>query len=160
MTARPLLPLLVSKGMPSLTQLYGTTYEIARAARAGKISYIYQLGDHDPSGVLIPQTIEHRLTELCEKFDCPPPIIERVALTKQQIAAFNLPTRPTKREGNRHARKFEGDSVELDALPSLELRRMVREVIERHISPRDLEVLRASEDSERELLEAWAVEEE
>jgi hypothetical protein len=37
---------------------------------------------------------------------------------------------------------------------------MVREVIERHISPRDLEVLRASEDSERELLEAWAVEEE
>jgi hypothetical protein len=39
---------------------------------------------------------------------------------------------------------------------------MVREVIERHISNRELEVLRAAEDSERELLDAWAdrVEEE
>jgi hypothetical protein len=32
----------------------------------------------------------------------------------------------------------------------------VREVIERHISDRDLEVLRAAEESERELLEMWA----
>jgi hypothetical protein len=32
----------------------------------------------------------------------------------------------------------------------------VREVIERHISKRDLRILRAAEDSERELLEAWA----
>ena len=55
-----------------------------------------------------------------------------------------------------HADKFEGDSVELDALPSGILRDMVREVIERHISERDLEVLRAAEDSERELLDAWA----
>jgi hypothetical protein len=28
-----------------------------------------------------------------------------------------LPTRPTKREGNRHADSFEGENVELDALP-------------------------------------------
>src|SRR5262249_21977529 len=112
------VPLLVSKGMPSLTQLYGSAYQIARAARhADKYSYIYQFGDHDPSGVLIPKTIERRLNELCEKFDVPRPNFERVALTKKQIAAFNLPTRPTKREGNRHANKFEGASVELDALP-------------------------------------------
>jgi hypothetical protein len=58
-----------------------------------------------------------------------------VALTEQQIAEFNLPTRPTKREGNRHAYGFAGDSVELDALPPHVLRDMVRDVIERHISP-------------------------
>src|SRR5262249_8241025 len=63
------VPVLVSKGMPSLTQLYGTACEIARAAHTGKPSYIYQFGDHDPSGVLIPKTIESRLNELCEKFD-------------------------------------------------------------------------------------------
>jgi hypothetical protein len=107
------VPLLVSKGMPSLTQLYGSAYQIARAARADKESYIYQFGDHDPSGVLIPKTIERRLTELCEKLDCPGPYFERVALTEEQITEFNLPTRPTKRNGNRHANKFEGDSVEL-----------------------------------------------
>jgi hypothetical protein len=157
------VPIIVSKGMPSLTQLYGTAYEIARAAHhTNKYSYIYQFGDHDPSGVLIPQTIERRLNQFCEKFDCPLPTIERVALTKKQITRFNLPTRPTKREGNRHAYKFVGNSVELDALPASQLRSMVREVIERHISKRDLRILRAAEDSERELLETWAdrVEEE
>ena len=147
---------LVSKGMPSLTQLHSSACMIARAARAGKDAFIYQFGDHDPSGVLIPKTIDRRLSELCQKLGCDPPSIERVALTKEQITRFNLPTRPTKREGNRHAHKFEGDSVELDALPATELRSMVREVIERHISERNLTVLRAAESSERELLYAWA----
>jgi hypothetical protein len=147
---------LVSKGMPSLTQLHSSACMIARAARAGKDAFVYQFGDHDPSGVLIPKTIRRRLNEFCEKFGCDPPTIERVALTEEQITRFNLPTRPTKREGNRHALKFEGDSVELDALPASELRSMVREVIERHISERHLEVLRVTEASERGLLEAWA----
>src|SRR5262249_42485183 len=75
------VPVIVSKGMPSLTQLFGSACEIKHAAEAEKYSYIYQFGDHDPSGVLIPQTIQRRLTELCEKFDCPPPFFERVALT-------------------------------------------------------------------------------
>jgi hypothetical protein len=150
------VPIIVSKGMPSLTQLYGTAREIYLAADAGKETYIYQFGDHDPSGVLIPQTIERRLDELCQKFDCPAPIIERVALTEEQIDEFNLPTRPTKRQGNSHANTFEGDSVELDALPPAELRRMVRDVIEQHISEHELLTLRAAEESERDLLEAWA----
>jgi hypothetical protein len=55
----------VAKGMPSITQLYGTARQVARAARAGKPSYIYQFGDHDPSGVLIPKVIERRLKQFC-----------------------------------------------------------------------------------------------
>jgi hypothetical protein len=150
------VPVLISKGMPSLTQLYGTACQIYGADEAGKQAHIYQFGDHDPSGVLIPQTIERRLNELCQKLDCSPPIVERVALTEEQIAEFDLPTRPTKRQGNNHANTFEGESVELDALPSNVLRTMVRKVIEQHITPRDLEVLRSAEDSERRLLDAWA----
>src|SRR5215831_6220558 len=150
------VPLMVSRGMPSLTFLHGTALAIRSAARQNKQTYIYQFGDHDPSGVLIPQSIERRLDEMCERLDCSPPIIERVALTEEHIAEFNLPTRPTKRDGNPHARGFEGDSVELDALPPRVLREMVREVIERHITPRALEVLRAAEESERSLLKMWA----
>src|SRR5262245_21732793 len=151
------VPLVVSKGMPSITQLYEAAREIANAAhRAGKYTYIYQFGDHDPSGVLIPKTIKHRLGELCEKFDCPPPHFERVALTEQQIKKYRLPTRPTKRAGNTHAVGFFGRSVELDALPPRVLREMVRKVIERHISKRQLTTLRVAEESERELLGAWA----
>jgi hypothetical protein len=106
--------------------------------------------------VLIPKTIERRLEELCDKLGCPPPKFKRVALTEAQIGDFDLPTRPTKRTGNSHANAFAGDSVELDALPPDVLRAMVRESIERHISAGQLAKLRVAEESERELLEAWA----
>ena len=97
------VPLMVSRGMPSITFLHGTALEIQARCRARQASYIYQFGDHDPSGVLIPQTIERRLDEMCEKLDCPPPDVKRVALTEAQIRRYRLPTRPTKREGNTHA---------------------------------------------------------
>jgi hypothetical protein len=150
------VPLMISRGMPSLTFLHGTARQILRAAEQNKQTYIYQFGDHDPSGVLIPKTIENRLNQMCEHLDCPPPIIERVALTEEQIDEFDLPTRPTKRDGNRHARDFVGDSVELDALPPQILRDMVTEVIERHISAAATAALRVAEESERELLRVWA----
>jgi hypothetical protein len=150
------VPVLVSKGMPSLTQIYSCACNVARAAEAGKESFIYQFGDHDPSGVLIPQVIERRLAELCEKFDCPAPSVERIALTEKQISIFRLPTRPTKRAGNSHALKFAGRSVELDALPAQALRKLVHECIENHIPQHQLDTLRAAEESEREVLEHWA----
>jgi hypothetical protein len=149
------VPLMVSRGMPSLTFLHGSAQAILRAAQQDKQTYIYQFGDHDPSGVLIPQTIERRLNEMCEQFDCPAPYVERVALTEGQIKKHRLPTRPTKREGNRHANGFVGDSVELDALPPRVLRTMVRKVIEQHISPAATVALREAEDSERKLIRAW-----
>jgi hypothetical protein len=149
------VPLMVSRGMPSITFLHGSALAIRSAAERDKSTYIYQFGDHDPSGVLIPQTIERRLNQMSERLDCPAPSVERIALTEAHITEFNLPTRPTKRVGNRHADAFEGDSVELDALPPRTLRDMVREVIERHISPAATLALRVAEDSERELLRAW-----
>jgi hypothetical protein len=149
------VPLMVSRGMPSLTFLHASAREIRRAYRQGKRSFIYQFGDHDPSGVLIPQTIERRLNELCEQLGCDPPTVQRIALTEEMIDEFNLPTRPTKRKGNSHANRFEGDSVELDALPPSALRDLVRAVIEDHVSPEETEALRVAEESERELLRAW-----
>ena len=129
--------------------------EIQRAAEHGKRSFIYQFGDHDPSGVLIPHTIERRLGEMCQELGCPPPTAKRVALTEAQIRRYRLPTRPTKRDGNPHAAGFVGDSVELDALPPRVLRDMVRTVIEKHVSPVQTEALRAAEESERDLLRVW-----
>ena len=108
--------------------------------------------------MLIPQTIERRLDEMCERLDCPPPTVKRVALTEAQIRRYRLPTRPTKRDGNTHAADFEGDSVELDALPPRVLRDMVRKVIEQHVSPAQTEALRVAEESERELLRMWGPE--
>jgi DNA topoisomerase VI subunit A len=105
------VPVVVSKGMPSLTQVHGSFANIYRAAEAGKESYLYQFGDHDPTGCLIPKSIEARLRHFCEQCDCQYPVVERIALTPEQIDSFHLPTRPTKRAGNNHAHKFEGDSA-------------------------------------------------
>ena len=154
-TAQYHVPLMVSRGMPSLTFLHSSAQAISRAAEKGKQTYIYQFGDRDPSGVLIPQTIRRRLNEMCWKLHCDPPVVVRIALSEELIEYFDLPTRPTKRHGNNHARGFVGDSVELDALPPRELRALVTEVIEQHVSPEATMALRAAEESERELLRAW-----
>jgi hypothetical protein len=150
------VPVVVSKGVPSLTQVYTSFTNIRHASAAGKVSYLYQFGDHDPTGCLIPRTIEARLEEFCDKYGCDFPVVERIALTEEQIQHHRLPTRPTKRDRNTHAHTFAGDSVELDALPSSELRNLVRECIERHISPHAVATLRATEESEREFIEALA----
>jgi hypothetical protein len=151
------VPVVVSKGTPSLTQVYQSFESILHAAQeAGKASYIYQFGDHDPTGCLIPKVIEQRLTEFCEQYDCALPTVERIALTPAQIRRYRLPTRPTKRAGNTHAKQFTGDSTELDALPPNVLRRLVRNCIERHISSTQVEALRAAEESERSIIKAFA----
>jgi hypothetical protein len=154
------VPLNVSRGMPSLTFVHQTAVSVKRAAKQDKQTFIYQFGDHDPSGVLIPRAMERRLDEMCGRLGCPSPIVERVALTEDQIRQFRLPTRPTKRKGNTHAKGFDGDSVELDALPARELRSMVLRVIEQHISPAEVAILRESEESERELIRAFRPEAE
>jgi Fe2+ or Zn2+ uptake regulation protein len=151
------VPVHVSRGVPSLTQIYSSFTHIRAAALHHKPSFIYQFGDHDPSGVFIPKHMEKRLHEFCHKYGVRPlPIIERIALTPEQIKQYRLPTRPTKREGNSYAKGFEGRSVELDALPSNTLRELVTACIERHISPQQVEALRAAEDSERGIIEAFA----
>ena len=155
MTSQFDVPLMVSRGMPSLTFLHKSAQAIRNAAEHDKQTFIYQFGDHDPSGVLIPKTIERRLNEMCELFGCPPPQVKRIALTEKQIKRYRLPTRPTKRNGNAHAAGFVGRSVELDALPPGVLRNLVRKAIEQHISPAQTLGLRAAEESERKLLLAW-----
>ena len=85
------VPLMVSRGMPCITFLHGTALAIQSAAERNKRSYIYQFGDHDPSGVLIPKTIERRLDEMCEKLDVAAPTVKRVALTEKQIERYRPP---------------------------------------------------------------------
>jgi hypothetical protein len=63
------VPLMVSHGMSSITFLHGTALEIQKAAQHGKRSFIYQFGDHDPSGVAIQRSMERRLNQMCEQLD-------------------------------------------------------------------------------------------
>jgi endogenous inhibitor of DNA gyrase (YacG/DUF329 family) len=145
----------------SLSQLWESANCIRNAwRRAGKRSFIYQFDDFDATALVHAASTERRLKQLCAKLNCPPPTVERVALTPEQIEEHRLPSRPSKTfaEGNKHAKSvnFQGESTELDALPAAILQGMVTEVLERHISPEQLEVLREAERSERQILRNWA----
>jgi hypothetical protein len=72
----------------------------------------------------------------------------RIAVTPGQIAAWDLPTRPTKTSDSR-AKGFDRDSVELDAIDPDTLRDLVRQAIEHHLPPDQFAVLKAAEESER-----------
>lgn len=143
------VPLMVTRGYPSLTFLYAAGDTIREI---GKPAFIYHLGDHDPSGVNAAEKVESGLREYAPGI---PITFERLAVLPQQIAAWNLPTRPTKTTDTR-AKGFGAISVELDAIDGPRLRKMVRDALDRHMPADQLEVLQAAEESEREWLLSWA----
>lgn len=142
------VPLMVTRGFPSAT----FTYEAAEQIKAqGKETHIYYFGDYDPSGVLIPQDAARKLRTHGADVH-----FERVSVNEWQIDAWNLPTRPTKRGANSHAKQFASErSVELDAVPPHYLRDLVTDCIVQHLPrPDEIERLTRIEGLERETLRA------
>jgi len=111
-------------------------------------AYIYHLGDYDPSGVNAGEKIEETLRAMAPDAEI---YFERIAVTPEQIAEWNLPTRPTKASDTR-SKGFGNISVELDAIDPNALRALVQETIEQHLPPDQFEVLKAAEESEREII--------
>lgn len=141
------VPLMVARGYASLSFLHNAAEHINELDVP---AYIYHLGDYDPSGVNAGEKIEETLRELASDAEIN---FERIAVTPEQIADWDLPTRPTKATDTR-AKDFGEISVELDAIEPSRLRAIVQEAIEYHLPPRHFEVLKAAEDSERDLLRA------
>jgi hypothetical protein len=139
------VPLMVSRGFSSISYLY----EAAATIRdQGKPAHLYYFGDHDPSGVHIDRVIEARLREFAPDAEIH---FQRVAVRPEQIREWGLPTRPTKKTDSR-SKTFQGESVEVDAIPPRRLREIVRGCIEQHIDTTKLATLRVAEQSEREIL--------
>ena len=145
------VPLMSAKGYPSLTFLHSAAAQMAEEDRP---CFVYQFGDHDPSGLDAARAIEENLREMAPSAEIH---FERVAVTPEQISEWNLPTRPTKTTDTRAKKWTGGDSVELDAIDPDALRGLVRDCIERHIDRRQLEVLLEAEKSERKQLAIFAL---
>jgi hypothetical protein len=137
---------MVTRGYPLITYLYGAAEAIANC---GKPAYIYYFGDHDPSGIDIPRKVEAGLREFAPFADIH---FQRVAVLPEQIEELQLPTRPTKKTDSR-SKTFEGESVEVDAIPPAQLRSLARRCIERHVDRHALRVMQITEESERALLQ-------
>jgi len=145
-TAEYDVPLMISRGFSSETFLYETAEDINEE---GCPAVIYQLGDHDPSGVAAWDDIQRKLRDFVD--DGIDVTFERIAVTPEQITELALPTRPTKQSDTRAA-KFDGESVEVDAIPSSALRDLVRDAIEQWIDREALRLTKIAERSEREIL--------
>ena len=117
-------------------------------AAKNKPAFLYYFGDHDPSGCDITRAVERGIREFAPESEIS---FQRVAVTREQIEAWDLPTRPTKQTDSR-SKNFDGESVEVDAIPPARLRTMVRECIEQHIDQEALERTRMIEDQERQTL--------
>lgn len=81
-------------------------------------------------------------------------LMQRIALTPDQIEDYALPSRPAKASDPRTA-NFDGDgTVEAEALPVDVLLDIVRDSIESFIDTDALAAARVAEESEREILAA------
>ncbi|MCX6924086.1 MAG: hypothetical protein NT154_12885, partial [Verrucomicrobia bacterium] len=117
------VPLMVTRGYPSISYLY----EAAEAvSECNKPAFLYYFGDYDPSGCDITRAVEAGIREFAPTAEIH---FKRVAVTPEQITEWKLPTRPTKTTDSR-SRRFDGESVEVDAVPPATLRGLVRSCIE------------------------------
>jgi hypothetical protein len=140
----------ITRGYSSETFAYAEAQSIMRAQRAGKWVYVYDLGDHDPSGVDAWRDFERKVTAFLEGKPRGYRVsFERLAVNPEQIEEMGLPTRPTKGTDSRSAGFGEGGSVEVDAIPAPDLRQIVTDAIEQHVDQAELERQKAQEARER-----------
>ncbi len=143
------VPLMVARGYASASFKWRIAQHIKAA---GRPCHLYHVGDYDPSGIDIARDIEKGLREFAPEAEIH---FETIAVTPEQIAEYDLPTKPPKASDSR-TRKFKGGTVEVEALPVEVLQAIVRDAIEQHIDFRELEVIEATEQSEKQVLGAWA----
>jgi hypothetical protein len=151
------LNLHVARGFSSLSYLHQAAEDLIQG---GRPAYIYTLTDLDPSGLGIARDIENKLRAMVgNRVHLQ---VERLAVTPQQVAHWDLPTRPTKHTDTRAAKfvkEFGNQSVELDAIPPNTLRKIVGDAIARHADSHEIARLKQIESAERESISAiWGKE--
>jgi hypothetical protein len=144
--------LMIARGFASESFLWSTANTIREQAEDGKDVVIYQLGDHDPSGIAAWEHVQARLSDFAPDAEIH---FERLAVTASQIWEYNLPTRPTKQTDSR-AKNFAGESVEVDAIPTRILRPIVEDAILSWIDPEQLRITQMVEAEELKALRAMA----
>jgi hypothetical protein len=142
------VPLMVTRGFSSETFAFE-----AVAAREGddRTYYVYYLGDFDRAGRDAAKSLEEKLRRFADE-NGKEVVFKQIAVTERQIAEWNLPTREPKRKSAADKKWPHDFACELDAIPPDLLRDLVEGYINLHLPQDKLEVLKAAEQSEREIL--------
>jgi hypothetical protein len=110
-------------GFDSSTQKHAMACDLANGVPAE----VLHIGDFDPSGVHIFKSLAEDVSAFVAGLGGPAPRFTRLAVTRGQIAALNLPTAPPKKTDRR---SFDGETVQLEAIPPDVLADIVRTAIE------------------------------
>ena len=115
--------------------------------KQGRLLY---LGDHDPSGEDMVRDISDRL----EMYGADV-IVEKIALTMDQVQEYNPPPNPTKLTDSRAAgyiEKYGDSSWEVDALPPEVLHRIVKDAILNYVDLWRMQEVKRQEEADKKLL--------
>jgi len=144
------VPLYPCGGFPSDSLIYEAGQHLAQIVGPERKAAIIYIGDYDASGVLIGAGLEEKLREHAPNVEI---AFNRIAVTPDQISLMGLPHKPVKdRRGG-----FDGaGTVEAEAIPAPEMRRILAQEIEAFIDSDVFGAVRAAEESERHLLHLFA----
>lgn len=138
------VPCFSCRGYPSITALH----EAANRFRDKENAVILYGGDHDPSGLKIPQIIKERFEEFEVNVN-----LHRLGLTLEQIKELKLPPFPAKEKDKNYAWyvKATGQTQawELDALPPEKLSAMFESAIECLTDFQELERMQEREKADK-----------
>jgi hypothetical protein len=176
------VPFFSCRGYTSQSELWGAAQRLHHKINEGKRAVVIHLGDHDPSGVDMTRDIHERLAmfisqdsgnmpeknssvEMWEYVENAEPvlIVDRIALTMDQIRQFDPPPNPAKLTDSRasaYVERYGYKSWELDALDPATLVGLIQASVESYRDDADWEDAVEREREERKFLtravERWA----
>ena len=134
-------------GFSSLSFVHAAAQQYSAGQDRRPLVVLY-VGDYDPAGVLIDQSLQRELRQHLR------PDIElqfqRIAINEGQIDDYDLPTKPRK-EGDKRSPQV-AHTVEAEAMPARDLRAILRLEVETLLPERALEVALVAEKAERQHL--------
>lgn len=139
-----------ARGYPSITFLQNAAEEIEAMDRP---TYVFHLGDSDPSGENAAETIDKTLREFAPDSDI---VFTRLAVLPEQIEEWRLPSRPTKQSDSRAKAFGDRPSVELDAIRPDMLRALIEAAILDHMPRERFDELMTEQANEKLLMTEWA----
>ena len=138
-------------GFASPSFMYEAAQSINRSGDSRPL-HVFYVGDYDPAGVLIDQNVQKGLREhLNADIDL---VFTRIGINQEQIALYDLPTKPRK-AGDVRSQHVKA-TVEAEALPAHLLREMLRSHVEALLPQGALDTVKIAEKSERDHLRLMA----
>lgn len=141
------VPYFACRGYVSQSEMWAAAQRLSQEERnrGDMRSVILHLGDHDPSGVDMTRDIQERLAMFGAAT-----VVRRIALTYDQVQAYNPPPNPAKLTDSRYKayiERYGDESWELDALNPT----VIHDLITEHVDKlTDFELLRSRKERLRE----------